>query len=572
MYNCALRGSRPTLLIKVLSICLFLFVAQVVPVTWRLMPLGDSKSEGTSHDNCWRYYLSEKLNENGFTDMDFVGPHAGTYSDDDTWWDSESACFYSANSGQVLNGGLPRGRSGLGSVHDWAPAYQPNLAIIHLGTNDIRGGAGTSTIIARLKGIIDVLRASDPTIKVIVAQIPTWDFSAFGGSANAVMSLNNAVADLPSYSTTTSPVTVVDLYTDYAYQTMDKDGIHPGTVGAPIIADRIYPILTGLLGPAPDMVTINAVQTVAVVGEGVSLNAEHNTDGESVGWAVTSGASLSSRSGDTVVCTLDGSRSSVTVTAAIGDATDELVIELFDPSTFALRINCGGGAEGDWESDAAYAEGGERLDFAVPCDVSNVADPGPASIYRTVRHLDHDYHFRVPDGNYTIRIHFADAFAEGQAMDYSIEGEGVLSAFDPCAAAGGVNTAIVKEFCVAVDDGDGMLIEARQGSGNDVFEAGVEVLPTPDRGTAARNAFPYRHSFQTHAFRVESLSDGDILVRAAAGISHADIIHLNGTSVPLRLGADGRAAISPAALCPGVYLIRTTAHNGSQVVRITLPE
>ena len=202
MYNCALRGSRPTLLIKVLSICLFLFVAQVVPVTWRLMPLGDSKSEGTSHDNCWRYYLSEKLNENGFTDMDFVGPHAGTYSDDDTWWDSESACFYSANSGQVLNGGLPRGRSGLGSVHDWAPAYQPNLAIIHLGTNDIRGGAGTSTIIARLKGIIDVLRASDPTIKVIVAQIPTWDFSAFGGSANAVMSLNNAVADLPSYSTT----------------------------------------------------------------------------------------------------------------------------------------------------------------------------------------------------------------------------------------------------------------------------------------------------------------------------------------------------------------------------------
>jgi len=82
----------------------------------------------------------------------------------------------------------------------------------------------------------------------------------------------------------------------------------------------------------------------------------------------------------------------------------------------------------------------------------------------------------VPDGTYLVRIHFADGASGGRAMDYTIEDEKVLDDFSIADAAGGAGKAIVKQFTVTVDDGNGLQISARQDGGNDAFDAGIEII------------------------------------------------------------------------------------------------
>ena len=45
----------------------------------KIMPLGDSITEGTSQWTCYRYYLDNMLNDNGIA-HDFVGSLAGSGS------------------------------------------------------------------------------------------------------------------------------------------------------------------------------------------------------------------------------------------------------------------------------------------------------------------------------------------------------------------------------------------------------------------------------------------------------------------------------------------------------------
>ncbi len=143
----------------------------------------------------------------------------------------------------------------------------------------------------------------------------------------------------------------------------------------------------------------------------------------------------------------------------------------------ALRINCGSNDQAvpGWDNDDAYVNGGGDWTNPDPVSVGGVQNAAPVDVYRTVRHqTPHSYRFPVADGQYTLRIHFADAFGD-RSMRYAAEGQTLLENFDIVTAAGGKNLALVREFTVTVSGGDGLLLEA---SGtDDVFEAGIEVIP-----------------------------------------------------------------------------------------------
>lgn len=73
-------------------------------------------------------------------------------------------------------------------------------------------------------------------------------------------------------------------------------------------------------------------------------------------------------------------------------------------------------------------------------------------------------------------------------MNYTVEGQQVISGLDVVTQAGGVNKAYLQELEVTVADGDGLRIDA-EGDG-DVFEAGLELEvisitepPIPDAGS-----------------------------------------------------------------------------------------
>lgn len=141
--------------------------------------------------------------------------------------------------------------------------------------------------------------------------------------------------------------------------------------------------------------------------------------------------------------------------------------------------SCSGAFVAGWDRDDAYVTGGSDWVNQNTIDVAGVADAAPADVYKSVRHLSpHDYDVPLPDGDYLLRMHFADAYTN-RSMTFTVEGAVVLDAFDISSTAGGINRALVREFAVTVSDGNGLQIEST--SGGDVFEAGIEIIEVVPR-------------------------------------------------------------------------------------------
>ncbi len=77
-------------------------------------------------------------------------------------------------------------------------------------------------------------------------------------------------------------------------------------------------------------------------------------------------------------------------------------------------------------------------------------------IYRTERYGVKGYRFKVSNGTYIVRLHFAETWTckqGGRIFDVIIQGKKVLSNFDVYQAAGGRKIAVVKNFLVKVNNG-----------------------------------------------------------------------------------------------------------------------
>lgn len=191
-----------------------------------ILPLGDSITYGGPGDGgvsipSYRAWLYQDLRASGY-DVDFVGslnkPDAPAGSDPD-------------------NEGHPGYTSGkvLAELPTWLNAYPPpQVALVHLGTNDVLDGVPTARTIADLTSIVGVLRARNPSMTILVAQIiPT----SVGSTNTAIEGLNQEIAGLAALSTVQSPVVIVDQYTGYDGEADNQEGgVHPVTTGEKKIA------------------------------------------------------------------------------------------------------------------------------------------------------------------------------------------------------------------------------------------------------------------------------------------------------------------------------------------------
>jgi hypothetical protein len=142
------------------------------------------------------------------------------------------------------------------------------------------------------------------------------------------------------------------------------------------------------------------------------------------------------------------------------------------------RIDCGANnlLPAGWETDDAYVSGGSD-----GANLSTVTATGaamaPADVYKSFRRgSPHSY--TVPllwQGEYTVRLHFADWKDTARSMSYSILGANVLNAFRISSLAGGANKALALDFSAVVQSANGLSIAATASSG-EVFEAGFEVM------------------------------------------------------------------------------------------------
>ncbi|MFC5004998.1 cellulose binding domain-containing protein [Dactylosporangium cerinum] len=204
----------------------------------RIMPLGDSITAGPG---CWRPKLWQRLQAGGYTNIDFVGGVSDGggcnpgYAYD---FDHEGHGGYSAT-GIADNNQLP----------PWLSAARPDVVLMHLGTNDMWGGyIPLATKLAAFTKLVGQMRANNPAVKVVVAQIIPMSAGACATCPADVVAFNAAIPGWAAGLTTAqSPVVVADLWTGFDAATDTGDGVHPNDAGFKKMADAWFPVLARVL-------------------------------------------------------------------------------------------------------------------------------------------------------------------------------------------------------------------------------------------------------------------------------------------------------------------------------------
>ena len=146
---------------------------------------------------------------------------------------------------------------------------------MHLGTNDVWSNIAPAPILAAFTKMVGQMRASNPAMKVLVAQIIPMN-PRTARSARSAWSTSTRDPRVGAVVTTAqSPVTVVDQWTGFDDATDTGDGVHPNDAGIPKMAAKWFGPLTRALvsGPGtPPTTPPGAGVAVRAVGAGKCLD------------------------------------------------------------------------------------------------------------------------------------------------------------------------------------------------------------------------------------------------------------------------------------------------------------
>lgn len=127
----------------------------VAQTSLNFMPLVDSITEF----GWWRAYLQGQLQEAGVSDVDWIGSVADAKTCDGVSdWDPDHEGHAGYLAIDIANQFL----------EGWLSPTAPDIIFFHLGTNDISNGHSTDEIIAAFGQMVDLMRASNPEVKILV--------------------------------------------------------------------------------------------------------------------------------------------------------------------------------------------------------------------------------------------------------------------------------------------------------------------------------------------------------------------------------------------------------------------
>jgi lysophospholipase L1-like esterase len=201
---------------------------EALPQPIRIMPLGDSITVGvgSSTRSGYRPDLAERLAAAGLQ-ADFVGSQqSGTGPDVDNeghvGWNIEQIAA---------------------NVDNWLATYEPDVILLHIGTNDTRSAGAAVTAPGKLSDLIDQIKADRPAAEIFVAKIiSTTDAErnvltdAYNAAVPAVVASKGARVHLVDQST----VGGHDLY----------NTLHPNDFGYAKMSYNWYHALEPVLGSA----------------------------------------------------------------------------------------------------------------------------------------------------------------------------------------------------------------------------------------------------------------------------------------------------------------------------------
>ncbi|MBN2713056.1 MAG: DUF1593 domain-containing protein [Planctomycetes bacterium] len=237
------------------------------PNAIRIMPLGDSITQGDYNHNTYRRPLWLALAETGY-EVNFVGSidvnhkYPTDVLPPDTDFDIDHEGHWGWRADEII-----------ANIDNWAQSADPDVVLLHIGTNDMIQGQSVSITIDEIGQIIDRLRVVNPQVKILLAQV-------LPSALCDVTGLNAAIPALVVQKTTAdSPVVLVDHYTDFDAATELYDGTHPTEEGEQKMADRwmaaLQPLLDGET-PHPYPVPVIVDNTEATM-EGYWTISGHNS-------------------------------------------------------------------------------------------------------------------------------------------------------------------------------------------------------------------------------------------------------------------------------------------------------
>ncbi|MFP4460231.1 MAG: GDSL-type esterase/lipase family protein [Candidatus Zixiibacteriota bacterium] len=197
----------------------------------RILPLGNSITIGFLHT--YRYRLHSLLTQAGYN-FDFIGNLNDNPADYPGEWDMDHEGHGGWTAVDIDN-----------HLHSWLEGYTSDIALIHLGTNDIAAvvdaGADIEDSEEAIVSILHKLRTDNPNITIYLAQI--LPFLSYHGGPHALYNdyvdyWNARLVEIgDSMATSESPIIIVDMNTDFGDSDL-IDWVHPTENGARKMASK----------------------------------------------------------------------------------------------------------------------------------------------------------------------------------------------------------------------------------------------------------------------------------------------------------------------------------------------
>jgi len=221
----------------------------------RIMPLGDS----TTASVCYRAQLWQMLKQANRT-FDFIGSRNGDPGCNVSGYDRDNE----GHGGYILTdilkaagtgtrpGGADSSDPYVSDARDlatWFDGRPADIVLMHFGTNDVWNNIAPANILNAYTAVLNKLRAVNPNVRVMVAQIIPLQPSGCSDCTTRAQNLN---AQIPAWatanSTAASPITVVDQFTGFnpAQGQDTSDGVHPNASGSTKIAAKWLTALSPL--------------------------------------------------------------------------------------------------------------------------------------------------------------------------------------------------------------------------------------------------------------------------------------------------------------------------------------
>ena len=227
---------------------------QILPAPLRVMPMGDSITEGGDGAGGFRRPLFDKLTA-AYGMPNFVGERNMRQSDPADFVDPDEDGFSAYRIEQIMTGkGFWHAPAIDQRLLDWDPA----IVTLHAGTNDAQqdwyfdgdASQGIPSAIDRLDQLVSRIVRFNPEIYIVVAQIIPANAPASQVTMDYIVRLNALIpAMVARHQQRGDRVSMVDMYTPMLSHP-NPDGIHPDTAGYAVMADVWFAGIQAALGGA----------------------------------------------------------------------------------------------------------------------------------------------------------------------------------------------------------------------------------------------------------------------------------------------------------------------------------